>query len=318
MTAMLGDPTHSGPARRPAALTAARPIREIYAERQAAARPVVSVEFFPPRTPEGERALFDRTLPALMDIRPDFCSVTYGAGGSTRDKTLEVAARVQREFALTAMAHLTCISTSREEVHGFLVEAEARGIQNILALRGDPPRGLPDFDPPANGFTYSYQLIDFIRQRGGFSIGTAGFPEGHVACREGRHADWQRLKLKIDHGADFVLTQLFFDNADYFAFAEYVTGTLGLRVPLTPGILPMLNGEQVKRFTALCGARLPDPLAIRLSELGDDHEAVARFGIDYATRQSEALLAGGAPGLHIYTLNRPEATVEIVRRLGLR
>lgn len=315
---MLGDPSHSNLPARPAAVSAARPIRQIYAERRTAGRPVVSVEFFPPRTPDGERALFDRTLPALMDIRPDFCSVTYGAGGSTRDKTLEVAARVQREFGLTAMAHLTCIGTSREEVHGFLVEAEARGIQNILALRGDPPRGVPDFDPPANGFTYSYQLIDFIRQRGGFSIGTAGFPEGHIACREGKHADWQRLKLKVNHGADFVLTQLFFDNADYFAFAEYVSRTLELGVPLTPGILPMLNGEQVKRFTALCGARLPDPLATRLSELGDDHEAVARFGIDYATRQSEALLAGGAPGLHIYTLNRPEATIEIVRRLGLR
>ena len=254
----------------------------------------------------------------MQAIRPHFYSVTYGAGGSTRDKTLDIADRIQRELHATAMAHLTCISTPRPEIERYLLEARERGIRNILALRGDPPQNVDELAELESGFEYSYQLVTFIRRLGGFSIGTAGFPECHVGCNEGKHVDWQRLKAKIDAGADLVLTQLFFDNDDYFAFRDYLVDTLGVRVPLTPGVLPILGTQQIKRFTALCGATLPAPLRAKLERFGDDAEAVADFGIEFATRQCEALLAGGAPGLHVYSLNRARAVTSIVESLGLR
>ncbi|MDA1095299.1 MAG: methylenetetrahydrofolate reductase [Acidobacteria bacterium] len=294
-----------------------RLIGDIYAERGAQGRPVLSFEFFPPKTPQGDVALFGRTLPALQALGPDFYSVTYGAGGSTRDKTLAIVDRIQREHDVTAMAHLTCISTSRAKIERYLSEARARGIRNILALRGDPPVET-DGVQFEQGFEYSYQLVEFIKETGGFSIGTAGFPESHIACTEGRHVDWQRLKAKIDRGADFVLTQLFFDNDDYFVFRDYLVDTLGVTVPITPGVLPILNTGQIKRFTALCGATLPPALQSKLESYGDDIEAVAEFGIELASRQCEALLAGGAPGLHVYSLNRPETATRIVNNLGLR
>ena len=296
----------------------ARLVRDIYAEEGRAGRPVVSIELFPPRTPEGHAKLFERTLPAMQAGRPHFYSVTYGAGGSTRDRTLDIADRIQREHGATAMAHLTCISTPRPAIERYLLEARARGIRNILALRGDPPQNVDELAELESGFEYSYQLVTFIRRLGGFSIGTAGFPESHVACTEGKHVDWRRLKAKIDAGADFVLTQLFFDNDDYFAFRDYLVDTLGVRVPLTPGVLPILGTQQIKRFTALCGATLPAPLRAKLERFGDDAGAVADFGIEFATRQCEALLAGGAPGLHVYSLNRARAVTSIVESLGLR
>lgn len=306
------------PSARASTLPAAELVRDIYADGRRTGRPVVSIELFPPRTPEGQAALFKRTLPAMQAVRPHFYSVTYGAGGSTRDRTLDVADRIQREHGATAMAHLTCISTSRPEIERYLREARARGIRNILALRGDPPQNVDELAELESGFEYSHQLVTFIRKLGGFSIGTAGFPESHVACTEGKHVDWRRLKAKIDAGADFVLTQLFFDNDDYFAFRDYLADTLGVRAPLTPGVLPILGTQQIKRFTALCGATLPARLVDDLERFGDDAEAVADFGIEFATRQCETLLAGGAPGLHVYSLNRSRAVTRIVDNLGLR
>ena len=298
-------------------MSSARLIRDIYSERRAQGRPTISFEFFPPKTPKGEASLFDRALPRLLEANPHFCSVTYGAGGSTHDTTLEVVDQIQRTSGITGMAHLTCIASTREQIQRFLRDATTLGIRNILALRGDPPRDAPDFAKPDNGFDYSYQLIDFIRTQGDFSIGTAGFPESHTACTEDKHVDWQRLKAKIEHGANFVLTQLFFDNADYFEFLEYMVTTLGVTVPLTPGVLPILSTKQIKRFAALCGAALPGDLVSQLDELGDDDEAVKTFGVKYATRQCEELLRGGAPGLHIYTLNRSPSTLAILKNLGL-
>ena len=317
MTSTQHAPLNPTPAPAGVATPSIRLIRDIYAERRAEGHPALSFEFFPPKTPKGEVALFERTLPALQTLRPDFYSVTYGAGGSTRDKTLSIVDRIQREHGATTMAHLTCISTSRSEIERYLIEARAKGIRNILALRGDPPleTGSEQFE---RGFEYSYQLVEFIRQMGDFSIGTAGFPESHIACTEGHHVDWQRLKAKIDRGADFVLTQLFFDNDDYFAFRDYLVDTLAVSVPITPGILPILNAGQIKRFTALCGATLPAALATKLESYGDDADAVADFGIELATRQCEALLAGGAPGLHFYSLNKQHAATQIVKNLGLR
>ena len=294
-------------------------IPDIYAEKRAVGRPVISIEFFPPKTPQGDQSLFDRVLPRLAAARPDFCSVTYGAGGGgTRAKTLSIVDRLQREHGLTAMAHVTCVSFTRVEMDGFLGEAAGLGIENILALRGDPPPGEPDFVRPAGGFDYAYQLIDVLKARSKeFAIGCAGFPEGHPDCAEAREVDWRRLRDKVDHGAEFILTQLFFDNADYFRMVEYLTGTLGVTVPITPGILPILSTKQVKRFTALCGATLPAAFVADLDRLGNDDEAVTQFGIDFASRQCEALLAGGAPGLHIYGLNRSRSALAILRNLGL-
>jgi methylenetetrahydrofolate reductase (NADPH) len=297
---------------------AIRLVRDIYAQGRATERPVLSIELFPPKTNEAETTLLDQTVPALQALEPDFYSVTYGAGGSTRGRTLEIADQIQQRHRTTAMAHLTCISTPRPAIERYLEDARTRGIRNILALRGDPPQDGGELARLESGFEYSYQLVRFIKEMGGFSIGTAGFPESHVACTEGKQVDWQRLKAKIDQGADVVLTQLFFDNDDYFMFRDYLVDELGVEVPITPGVLPILSTAQIKRFTAICGATLPATLLARLEALGDDAAAVTDFGIEFATRQCEALLAGGAPGLHLYSLNRAHAPTRIVKNLGLR
>jgi methylenetetrahydrofolate reductase (NADPH) len=291
-------------------------IRDIFAEARTARRPAVSFEFFPTKTPEGERTLLEKTLPALGQLKPDFCSVTYGAGGSTRETTLTIVDRIQRQHGLTAMAHMTCVNATRDETAAVLERARALGITNILALRGDPPRGVGEFQKTEGGFEYSYELVRFIKEMGGFSIGVAGFPEGHIAQKAGKHTDWRHLKHKIDQGADFVITQLFFNNRDYFEFRDYLTA-LGVRVPLVPGIIPILSAAQIKRFVALCGADLPARLVAELDRRGGDDEAVLQFGIDYATEQCEELLREGVPGLHFYTLNKAKSTTEIVRNLGL-
>jgi methylenetetrahydrofolate reductase (NADPH) len=291
-------------------------IRDIFATARTTGRPVVSFEFFPTKTEEGERALLEKTIPALQELHPDFCSVTYGAGGGTREKTLGIVDRIQREQQITAMAHLTCVNATIDETCAVLEQTRALGIKNILALRGDPPDGAAEFVKTEGGFEYSYQLVQRIREFGAFSIGVAGFPEGHIACREGKLVDWQRLKAKIDHGADFVITQLFFDNRHYFECRDFLAGQ-GVTVPIVPGILPILSTSQIKRFVGLCGADLPAALLSELERRGDDDEAVSQFGIDYATRQCEELLREGAPGLHFYTLNKARSTTAVIRNLAL-
>jgi len=291
-------------------------IRDIHARKAAAGQPVVSFEFFPPKTEEGDRTLLEKTIPALKALQPDYCSVTYGAGGGTREKTLMIVDRIQREHGLTAVCHLTCVNATAEELRGVLLEARRLGVKNILALRGDPPGGNSPFTRTAGGFEYSYQLVRFIKEMGGFGIGTAGFPEGHIACREGREADWDHLKNKIDSGADFVLTQLFFNNADFFRFRDYLRKK-GVTVPICPGIIPIMSAGQIKRFTTLCGAALPAPLLASLDKYIDDDEGCAEFGIEYATRQCAELLREGVPGLHFYTLNKVRSTAAVVRNLNL-
>jgi methylenetetrahydrofolate reductase (NADPH) len=291
-------------------------IRDIYAMKLKANQPVVSFEFFPPKTDEGDRNLLEKTLPALMQTKPDYCSVTYGAGGGTRDKTLMIVDRIQREHQLTALAHLTCVNHTRAEVAALLEKIRTLGCKNILALRGDPPGG-GEFQPTPGGFEFSSQLVRFIREAGDFSISVAGFPEGHIACKEGKLADWEHLKAKVDAGADFVITQLFFDNADFFEFRDYVTGRLGVRVPIVPGVISILNAAQTIKFTQLCGAKIPPPLRAKLDGLGNDEEAAIQFGIECATRQCEELLRAGVPGLHFYTLNKSRSTVQILKNLGL-
>jgi methylenetetrahydrofolate reductase (NADPH) len=291
-------------------------IRDIYSTRRPGDRPVISIEFFPPKTDEGERNLLERTIPMLLQARPDYCSVTYGAGGGTREKTLRIVENIQRQHGLTAVAHLTCVGSTREEIRLLLRQIHDIGVPNVLALRGDPPGG-GEFQLTPGGFEFSSQLVEFIRKEGDFSIGVAGFPEGHIACKEGKLVDWQHLKTKIDAGADFVISQLFFDNADFYEFRDHLRNEHGVKVPLVPGIIPILSGSQIKRFTALCGARIPSKLAEKLEALGDDDAAVAEFGIEYATRQCEDLLRQEAPGVHFYTLNKANSTVRILQNLKL-
>jgi methylenetetrahydrofolate reductase (NADPH) len=293
-----------------------RSIRDIYLEKLAAKKPVISFEFFPPKTAEGDRALLEKQIPALLAAHPDFCSVTYGAGGSTREKTLQIVDAVQRQHGLPALAHLTCVNHTRAEVGKLLETVRGLDCRNILALRGDSPGG-GEFQATPGGFEFSAELVRFIREHGDFSVGVAGFPEGHVACRAGKHADWQHLKEKVDAGADFVVTQLFFDNADYFEFRDHVAGKLGVRVPLVPGVISILSATQITKFTQLCGAKMPLALRSKLDALGTDDEAAMQFGIEYATRQCEELLRAGAPGLHFYTLNKAPATVQVLKNLGL-
>lgn len=291
-------------------------IRDIYASKAASKQPVISFEFFPPKTPDGDRNLLEKTIPALRATRPDFCSVTYGAGGSTRDKTLLIVDRIQREHGMIGVAHLTCVSSTKEQIRDLLKQIASLGVRNVLALRGDPPSG-GEFVMTPGGFEYSNELVQFIREQSDLGIGVAGFPEGHIACKAGKYTDWKFLKQKIDAGADYVLTQLFFDNADYFEFRDHLTQKHGVKVPLVPGIIPILGVAQIKRFTAMCGARIPVALAKELDTISNDDGAATEFGIEYATRQCQDLLRAGAPGIHFYTLNKAHSTVRVLQNLGL-
>ncbi len=291
-------------------------IRDILAGKKAAGKPAVSFEFFPPKTDEGDRALLEKQIPALLAARPDFCSVTYGAGGSTREKTLRIVDNIQRQHHLPALAHLTCVNHTRDEVRALLEKIRALNGRNILALRGDPPGG-GEFQPTPGGFEFSAQLVKFIREQGDFSTGVAGFPEGHIACRGGKLEDWRHLQEKVEAGADFVVTQLFFDNADFFEFRDHVAGKLGVQVPLIPGMVAILSAAQITRFTQMCGAKIPPALRKQLDAIGADDEAAMRFGIEYATQQCAELLRAGVPGLHFYTLNKAHSTVAVLKNLGL-
>jgi len=291
-------------------------IGDIYRAKALASRPVISFEFFPPKTEEGDKALLEKHIPALMQTKPDYCSVTYGAGGSTRDKTLMIVDRIHREHKLTALAHLTCVNHTREQVGELLQKIKASNCHNILALRGDPPGG-GEFKATPGGFEYSAQLVKFIREHSGFNIGVAGFPEGHIACKAGKHADWQHLKEKIDAGAHFVLTQLFFDNADFFEFRDHLTQKLGVNVPIVPGVIAIVSAPGIRKFTQLCGAKMPPALGAKLDALGTDDAAAVEFGIEYASQQCAELLKAGVPGLHFYTLNKAHSTVRVLKNLGL-
>jgi methylenetetrahydrofolate reductase (NADPH) len=275
--------------------------------------PVFSFEFFPPKTQTGEQSLF-QTIERLRELHPTFVSVTYGAGGTTREKTVELVRHIKHEIGIEAMAHLTCVGADRDEIHSVLQRLAAAGIENVLALRGDPPRDQTAFARPANGFGFAAELVQFIREHGfGFCLGGAGYPEGHVECRD-LDQDLMHLKHKVDCGLQFVITQLFFDNADYFAFVTRARAR-GVGVPIIPGIMPITNLAQIERFTAMCGARIPDALRCRLQGARHEDEAVRAIGIDHATAQCRELLERGAPGIHFYTLNQSTATRAIFERL---
>lgn len=291
-------------------------IKDIHRRKIETDKPAISFEFFPPKTEKGEAQLFNVALPELQKIQPDYCSVTYGAGGSTRGKTLEIVSRIQNEFKLTCMSHLTCVNATRNEINQVLIEAKDLAIKNILALRGDPPGGTGDFETTEGGFTYSKDLVEFIHSNHDFSIGVAGFPEGHIACNEGREVDWDRLKEKVESGADFVITQLFFDNDEFFRFRDYLVKKTGMNNPIIPGILPVITTRQIKKFTELCGASIPHDMMNSLNKFTKDDKAATEFGIEHAVKQCEGLLETGVPGLHFYCLNKSYSTTQVVNALG--
>ena len=274
--------------------------------------PCFSFEFFPPKTDEGRRALL-RTLEELRPLEPGFVSVTYGAGGSTHDRTVELVREI-RATGLETMAHLTCVGHTREELGALVDEFLAMGVENLLALRGDPQAGQREFQPPPGGLRYAAELVRLIRERDHhLCVGGAGYPEGHVETPM-RDDDLRHLKAKVDAGLDFVITQLFFDNAFFFDFVERAR-RVGINVPIVPGIMPITNIEQLERFVRLCGATVPMRLVLQLERYRDDPEAVVQLGVAHATVQCMELLARGVPGIHFYTLNKSPATRLIVSAL---
>jgi len=286
-------------------------IDEILAE---AREPVFSFEFFPPRTPGGEQTLRN-SLEALQALEPDFASVTYGAGGSTRDRTVEITKWIKQELRIEAMAHLSCVGASRQQLHEILDGIEAAGIDNVLALRGDPPRGETEWRPHPQGLSYSTELAALIASRYAFCIGAACFPEVHPEAPDLAH-DLRFLRDKIESGICFLITQLFFDNELYFRFVDEARSA-GIEVPIIPGIMPITDAAQIKTITGMCGASIPQPLLEQLEARAEDPDAVLQLGVSYATLQCAELLARGAPGIHFYTLNRSPATRAILSALKL-
>jgi methylenetetrahydrofolate reductase (NADPH) len=283
-------------------------IDEILDER----RPVFSFEFFPPKTEEGERNLWS-ALEELKRDEPAFVSVTYGAGGSTRDRTIGIVKRIKREIGLEAMAHFTCVGATTDELRGTLDEMRDAGVENVLALRGDPPEGETQWRKTEGGLEYSTELAELIAADYDFSIGAACFPEVHPEATD-MDSDIAFLKKKVDAGARFLITQLFFDNELYFDFVREARAA-GIDVPIVPGIMPVTGYAQVKRFTERCGASIPERYERELAARADDPDAVKDLGVAYATLQCADLLARGAPGIHFYTLNKSPATRSILAAL---
>jgi methylenetetrahydrofolate reductase (NADPH) len=276
-------------------------------------RRTVSFEFFPPKSDEGFEDLF-RTIEALRPLEPNYVSVTYGAGGSTRRKTVDLVTRIKNEIGIEAMAHLTCVGSTREEIAEVLTTLVQGGIQNVLPLRGDPPKGETAFKPTCGGFAYANELVEYIRSGNQpFCLAAACYPEKHPDASSSE-SDLENLKRKVDAGVDFLITNLFFHNDDFYRFRDRAVAA-GIRVPIVAGIMPIRNVKGIKRFTQLCGASIPDPLLLKIEAVEDDDEAVAQIGMHHAVRQCEELLAHGVAGLHFYTLNRSTATRAIVQEI---
>jgi len=275
----------------------------------------LSFEIFPPKTPAGEETLF-ASVEALMAFRPTFITCTYGAGGSTREKTLELTVAIRERFSVNTAAHLTCVGSSYDDLRAWLRKATAQGVGNIVALRGDPPRGENRFVPADGGPAYANELVGLIRREfPHFGIGVAGYPETHREAPS-LEVDLANLKRKVEAGADAVITQLFYDNGDFFAFRRRYQQA-DIRSPLVPGILPIINFTQIQRITSLCGAKLPPALVGQLEAKRDDPEAELEIGVAHAIRQCRELLDAGVPGLHLYVLNKATAPARILEALEL-
>ena len=274
----------------------------------------ISFEFFPPRNADGIPGVLD-TMAELTAYSPDFVSVTYGAGGSTRQFTEEITINAKESAGVEVMAHLTCAGQTVDELDSVLHRLKEAGIENVIALRGDPPRGEQQFNVTEGGLSHASELISHIKSNYDFGIAAACYPEGHTEAVS-LEQDLDYAKLKVENGADFLITQLFFDNNDYFNFADRAVAA-GVDVPVIPGILPVLSGPQIRRFTSLCGSSIPPDLDAELDRLGEDDESVRELGIEYAARQVEGLWAAGVPGVHFYVLNRSYSVSRILQRLAL-
>jgi methylenetetrahydrofolate reductase (NADPH) len=280
------------------------------------ARPglTLSVEFFPPKTDKGEENLFNE-IEIIKRVNPGFCSVTYGAGGSTREKTVDLVETIHDGCGLEVMCHLTVVGQSKSDARAILQRLKEKGIENLLALGGDPPQGMADWRPHPDGFHYAAELVHEAMTLGGLSVAVAGFPEVHPRAVS-READLKFVKAKVDAGAVAIITQLFFDNEDYYRFVEDLR-KLGVKVPIVPGVLPILSAAQIRRFTALCCAKIPAALEEKLVKVEKDDDAAVEIGIEYASRQCEGLIKFGAPGLHFYSLNKSYSVQAICKNLGL-
>ncbi len=276
--------------------------------------PTRSFEFSPPKDDAGFDALY-RAIDRLRALQPGYVSVTYGAGGSTREKTVDLAGRIQNEIGLRSVAHLTCVGHTKDEIAAILDGLWEAGVRNILALRGDPPRGQSSFEATEGGFAYAADLTAFIAERNpGFCIHTAGYPEGHTQCLN-RTRDLEYLKAKQDAGASVIVTQFFFDNEQFYRFRDDALA-IGITAPIVAGIMPVVSVAGIKRMVALSGARIPNPLLLALETVEADNNAVARVGTGHALEQCRDLLANGVAGIHFYTLNRSRATVDICTALN--
>lgn len=291
-------------------MTPDRPISDLFAQQ----RPLRSLEFFPPRDDAGVEAL-RATASALKRMNPDFVSVTYGAGGTTRDRTAQVSALLKNELGFTVMPHLTCVGHSGAELGEIADRIHAGGFRNIMTLRGDPPKGATQFQVATDGLRNASELVSLLKARHpDFCLGVAGYPEKHPEALS-LEADLTHLRRKVDNGAAFVTTQLFFDNTQYYRFVERCRAA-GITVPIVPGIMPVLSLKQIQRFTQMCGATLPKQLITRLEVAAEDTDVVETIGIDWALTQIRGLLANGAPGYHLYILNRAKGALALTAGLA--
>ena len=278
-------------------------------------KPQISVELFPPKTPEGVQKLFDETIPDLQKFHPTYFSMTFGAGGSTRNLTVELCARMKTEAEVETTCHLNIIGQSKQETRENLARIKQAGVYNLLALRGDPPRDQPDFKPHPDGFRSSVDLIQEARKDPWFSIAVTGFPEVHPEAKD-RAADMAYLQRKLEAGGCVVITQFFLDNRFFFEFMDLVKKA-GITAPVVPGILPILSVSQLRRFTALCGSTIPPAVEKELAKVENDEEGAVNYGIELCTRMCRELLKSGVPGLHFYALNRSRSTQTILSNLAL-
>ncbi len=282
-------------------------------------KPVFSFEFFPPKTPEASEKLFE-TIKALKTLEPSYVTCTYGAMGSTRTNTFEIIEKIKKDFQLEVASHLTCIAHDKKQMEELLYELKEKEVENIVALRGDAPQDGSEPEKIENGFQYANELVSFIRQHPDFKdyfcLIVAGYPEGHIECSD-LTTDLNNLKIKMDAGSDIITTQLFFDNNDFYAFEEKVRA-LGITQPIIPGLIPVTNGKQIQRFAKMCGSKIPKNLQDKLDEYGDDNDSIEKFGIDFAAKQCQDLLAHGVPGIHFYTLNKEKPITEIYKKAGLK
>jgi len=277
-------------------------------------KPVISFEIFPPKFDTPLETIYD-SLKQFKDLNPDFISVTYGAGGSQKDRTIEISSKIKNEYDVESMAHLTCVGQSEEEIDLMLDSLQKNGIENILALRGDPPINQPDFDFSKGAFRYASELIRYIKSKSNFCIAAAAYVEGHVDCKRLKE-DMAYLKKKVDEGVDFLITQLFFDNRLFYDFLDKAAA-LNINCPVTPGIMPIFKADQIKRITYLCGASIPAKLVIMMDKYENSPEDLRKAGIEYASTQIRDLIDNGVDGVHLLTMNRPKSSKEILQNVGL-